>query len=97
MFDIGFWEIILIAVITLLVVGPQRMPEIARKAGYYVGRLRRFLKEAQDQVEKQVPSEEIGELKKQLSLGEEKNTILEIVKEAEESTSTTNQANSDNK
>jgi len=35
MFDIGFWEFALIGVITLIVVGPERMPAIARKAGQY--------------------------------------------------------------
>ncbi|NOR39707.1 MAG: twin-arginine translocase subunit TatB, partial [Gammaproteobacteria bacterium] len=42
MFDIGFWEIIFILVISLLVVGPERMPRIARTAGLWVGKMRGF-------------------------------------------------------
>lgn len=43
MFDIGFLEIVVILIITLLVVGPERMPEIARKAGQLVGKVRNFV------------------------------------------------------
>jgi sec-independent protein translocase protein TatB len=43
MFDIGFLEIVVILIITLLVVGPERMPEIARKTGQFVGKVRNFV------------------------------------------------------
>jgi Tat protein translocase TatB subunit len=43
MFDIGFWEVIFIAVITLLVVGPERLPKVARTAGLWVGKIRGFV------------------------------------------------------
>ena len=39
MFDFGMWEIAVIFVITLIVVGPEKMPALARKAGLYVGKL----------------------------------------------------------
>ncbi|AFJ03117.1 Twin-arginine translocation protein TatB [Methylophaga frappieri] len=38
MFDIGFWELILIAVVALLVVGPERLPKLARVTGLWLGR-----------------------------------------------------------
>jgi len=44
MFDFGFWEFGLIAVITLIVVGPEKMPALARKAGLYAGKLKAFKK-----------------------------------------------------
>jgi len=43
MFDIGFLEIIVILVITLMVIGPERMPEVARKMGQFIGKTRRFI------------------------------------------------------
>jgi len=43
MFDIGFWEFALIGVIALVVVGPERMPSIARAAGKYAGKAKRFI------------------------------------------------------
>lgn len=42
MFDIGFWELALIAVIALIVLGPERLPGAARTLGLWVGRARRY-------------------------------------------------------
>ena len=38
MFDIGFWELSLLALVALLVVGPERLPKLARTAGLWIGR-----------------------------------------------------------
>lgn len=46
MFDIGFFELLLIAVVALLVVGPERLPEFARETGRWLRRLRRFTRQA---------------------------------------------------
>ena len=43
MFDVGFWEVTLIALISLLVVGPERLPKLARTLGAYVGKARRMV------------------------------------------------------
>jgi len=40
MFDFGFWEIAIVGIITLIVVGPEKMPSLARKAGLYFGKLK---------------------------------------------------------
>jgi sec-independent protein translocase protein TatB len=48
MFDFGFLEIVVVLVITLLVVGPERMPEVARKAGQMVGKFRHFINSVKD-------------------------------------------------
>ena len=44
MFDFGFWEISIIAIITLIVVGPDKMPALARKAGLYAGKFNKFVR-----------------------------------------------------
>ena len=43
MFDVGFWEILLILVLALVIIGPERLPSAARKAGFFVGKARRFV------------------------------------------------------
>ena len=43
MFDIGFSELVLIALLALIVLGPKRLPEVARAAGQWAGRIRRFV------------------------------------------------------
>jgi len=44
MFDFGYWEIVVIFVITLIVVGPEKMPALARKAGLYAGKFKDEIK-----------------------------------------------------
>ena len=68
MFDIGFTEILFIMVITLLVVGPERLPRIARAAGLWVGKLRGFVSSVKADVDKELATEELRKaLQKQAS------------------------------
>jgi sec-independent protein translocase protein TatB len=55
----GLFEILLIAVVTLLVVGPERMPEAVRSVALTIGRVKRFLSSAREEIEKQVGADEI--------------------------------------
>lgn len=55
----GFFEILLIAVVTLLVVGPERMPEAVRTLALTVGRIKRSFDSAKSEIEKQVGADEI--------------------------------------
>ncbi len=59
MFDIGFFELILIAIVGLLVIGPERLPETARSAGLWIGRLKRTLRDTRSELEQQLGADEI--------------------------------------
>lgn len=48
MFDIGFMELMLILIIALVVIGPERMPEVARKVGQFIGKTRNFINSVKD-------------------------------------------------
>ena len=63
MFDVGFWEILLILVLALVVLGPERLPQAARTVGYWVGKARRYIEGVKNEVEKEFDS---GELKRML-------------------------------
>ncbi len=63
MFDIGFWEVLLIVVLALIVIGPERLPGAARKAGYWFGRARRFIEGVRNEVESDL---DLGEFKRLL-------------------------------
>lgn len=63
MFDIGFVEMLVIAIVGMVVIGPERLPGVARTVGRSLGQLRRFLKNLQRQLEDEV---ELGELKKSI-------------------------------
>lgn len=63
MFDIGFWEFALIAIVALVVVGPDRLPGMARTAGQLIGRAKRTMRELKYDLEHEVELEEIDRLK----------------------------------
>jgi sec-independent protein translocase protein TatB len=59
MFDIGFWELTLIAVVALLVIGPERLPKVARTAGLWAGRMRGFVMSVKADIDKEIRAEEL--------------------------------------
>jgi sec-independent protein translocase protein TatB len=63
MFDIGFWEIALILVLALIVLGPERLPQAARTVGHWVGKARRYIEGVKSEVEREFDA---GELKRML-------------------------------
>ena len=67
MFDIGFWELAVIGVIALLVVGPERLPAMARSVGLWVGRIRRYVSHVKDDIEREIRAEELREMMKESS------------------------------
>ena len=61
MFDIGFTELLLISVISLLVLGPERLPKAARTVGLTIGKIKRSFSNIQEELERQVRTEELKE------------------------------------
>ena len=59
MFDIGFWELALIGVIALLVVGPERLPKLARTAGLWVGKARSVIQNVKSEIDRELAAEEL--------------------------------------
>ena len=59
MFDIGFPELILIAIVGLLVIGPERLPEALRTLGLWIGRMRRSFTNVKTEIEKEIGMDEI--------------------------------------
>jgi len=81
MFDVGFWEFALIGVIALIIVGPERMPGIARTAGKYAGKAKRFIAKIQDDVSEEL---EVDKLKEQLNAMDKDANIVEIFDETKQ-------------
>lgn len=59
MFDIGFTEILVIATITLIVIGPERLPETVRAMSIWIGRFKRSLRETRREIEQQIGADDI--------------------------------------
>ncbi|MFO7954429.1 Sec-independent protein translocase protein TatB [Thioalkalivibrio sp.] len=64
MFDIGFWEIIIIVLVALLVVGPERLPGLAREIGRWVGKTRRFVHSVRSDFEQELQTDELRNMLK---------------------------------
>ncbi len=62
MFDVGFWEILLILVLALVIIGPERLPGAARKAGFFVGKARRYIEGVRTEVEQELDVNEFKRL-----------------------------------
>jgi sec-independent protein translocase protein TatB len=59
MFDMGFTELALIGIVALVVIGPERLPGVARTAGKYFGRLKRFMTTIKADVEQELRADEL--------------------------------------
>lgn len=59
MFDMGFTELMLIGIVALVVIGPERLPGVARTAGKYFGRLKRFMTTVKADVEQELRADEL--------------------------------------
>lgn len=64
MFDIGFWELATIGLLVLIVLGPKRLPEVARTAGRWAQKARRFVENVKHDIDLELNSAELAELKK---------------------------------
>ena len=91
MFDIGFSEILIIATLTLIVMGPNRLPETIKTITLWIGRLRNFINSARSDIENEVG---INEIKKQLH---NEKVMQEIAKTKVELNSVTQDLSSDKK
>ncbi len=60
MFDIGFWEMAIIAALALVMLGPERLPRLARKFGTFVGHARSVVRNLQVQIEEEVRIQQRG-------------------------------------
>ncbi|GAA4406956.1 Sec-independent protein translocase protein TatB [Quisquiliibacterium transsilvanicum] len=62
MFDIGFSEMAIIAVVGLVVLGPERLPKVARQLGQWLGKLQRYVSDVKSDISRQMELEELRKL-----------------------------------
>ena len=85
MFDIGFWELTIIGVVALIVIGPERLPGVARTAGLWFGRMRRFVSTVKADIDQQLKAEELQKIMEQQKASSGLHEIIEETKDAVES------------
>ena len=62
MFDISFFELVVIAVVALIVIGPQRLPTVARTLGHLFGRMQRYVNDVKADISREMELEELKKL-----------------------------------
>ncbi len=81
MFDASFLEIVLILLVALIVIGPERLPRVARTIGLWVGRARAMFNTMRDEVEREIQIDELRkaerDLKEDLDLGLDKDVMAD--------------------
>lgn len=82
MFDVGFWELMLIGVVALVVIGPERLPGLARTAGKWLGKGKRFLSDVKADIDQEIKAEE---LKKIIEVQRQNKPLQEIIDSVTES------------
>lgn len=87
MFDVGFWELLVIGVVGLLVVGPERLPEFARTVGRWVGQAQRMVRSVRADIERELETENLRSMLSQQEeqIKELKGMVQEVREEAESS------------
>ncbi|HYQ72863.1 MAG TPA: Sec-independent protein translocase protein TatB, partial [Gammaproteobacteria bacterium] len=79
MFDIGFFEIVFIFIVTLLVVGPEKLPRVARTAGLWLGKLRGFVSSVKADIDREIAADELKKtLERQAAVPELEELIDEV-------------------
>ena len=84
MIDLGVSKLALIAVVALVVVGPERLPKVARMAGTLFGRAQRYMAEVKSEVSRQMEVEEFKQLREEgaAALREVESSLKSTVQEA---------------
>jgi sec-independent protein translocase protein TatB len=65
-FDVSFSELLVIAVVALLVIGPEKLPKVARTLGALTGRLQRYVAQVKEEVNREVRFEELQKLQQEI-------------------------------
>lgn len=87
MFDIGFWELSLIALVALLVIGPERLPKVARLAGFWIGKGQRMVSSVRHEIKVELYAEELRQRIKDQSPETEIREMIDDTSKAVESLS----------
>ncbi len=67
MFDIGFSELLVIGIVALVVIGPERLPKVARTLGHLLGRAQRYVNDVKSDINREIQLDELKKLQSQVT------------------------------
>ncbi|PKM44898.1 MAG: twin-arginine translocase subunit TatB [Gammaproteobacteria bacterium HGW-Gammaproteobacteria-1] len=82
MFDVGFWELVIIGIVALLVLGPERLPVVARTVGLWYGKARHFVGTVKADIDRELKAEELKRIVQEQTKSE---GLFDMVEEAKAS------------
>jgi sec-independent protein translocase protein TatB len=87
MFDVGFSELIVIGIVALVVIGPERLPKVARTAGLLLGRLQRYVGDVKADIAREMQLDELKKLQSEMkdSMAQLETTVTTELRAVEES------------
>lgn len=71
MFDIAFTELVLIAIVALIVIGPEKLPKVARTLGSLAGRMQRYVSTVKQDIERELELDDLKRLQQDFQQGSE--------------------------
>ena len=87
MFDIGFSELLVIGVVALIVIGPEKLPRVARTVGHLAGRLQRYVSDVKADINREIELEELRKMRdsmQQAATDMESSVNAELTKTADD-------------
>ncbi len=77
MFDVAFSELVVIAIVALIVIGPEKLPRVARTLGSLLGRMQRYMANVKADIEREVQFEDLQKLQQEIKQGvEQARTVV---------------------
>lgn len=67
MFDVSFSELVVIGLVALIVIGPERLPKVARTVGALLGRLQRYVNDVKADINREIQLDELKQLQQQVA------------------------------
>jgi len=85
MFDIGFSELMVIAVVALIVIGPERLPKVARTVGHLFGRMQRYVNDVKSDISREMALDDLRKLQSSMqdTMRSVEQSVTEEVRSAE--------------
>jgi sec-independent protein translocase protein TatB len=69
LFDIAFTELVIVAIVALIVIGPEKLPKVARTLGSLVGRMQRYVATVKQDIERELELDELKKLQQDIQQG----------------------------
>lgn len=76
MFDLGFSELLVIGIVALVVIGPERLPKVARSAGQWLGRLNRYVAQVKQDIDRDMKLEELRKMQQEMKESAQRFEIM---------------------